>query len=52
VRRTTSRSPRVAGLGDLGQATVGVDDLDPRGLVDARDRLPARIGLVWRTVIE
>jgi hypothetical protein len=35
----------VAGLGDLGDATVGVDDLDPGGLVDARDRLPDRLGL-------
>jgi hypothetical protein len=31
----------IAGLGDLRQATVGIDDLDPRGLVDARAQVLA-----------
>jgi hypothetical protein len=35
----------IAGLGDLRQATVGVDDVGPRGLVDSGDRLPDRRGL-------
>jgi hypothetical protein len=35
----------IAGLGDLRQATVGVDDVGPGGLVDGGDRLPDRRGL-------
>jgi hypothetical protein len=40
----------VAGLGDLGQAAVGVDDLDPG--VFSMNAIACRIGLVWRTVME
>jgi hypothetical protein len=35
----------VAGLGDLGDATVGVDDVDPCLLVDGGDRGADRRGL-------
>jgi len=35
----------VAGLGDLGQATIGVDDVDPGVLWDLRDRGADRLGL-------
>jgi hypothetical protein len=40
----------VAGLGDLGQGTVGIDDRvqASSGMV----AIAARIGVVWRTVIE
>jgi hypothetical protein len=38
----------VVGLGDLRQATVGVDDVDPCLLVDGGDRLPDRRGLADR----
>jgi hypothetical protein len=40
----------VAGLGDLRQAAVGVDDVDPGVLFDVA--IAARIGVVWRTVME
>ena len=35
----------IAGLGDLGQAPVGVDDLDPGILIDGGDRGSDRLGL-------
>jgi hypothetical protein len=38
----------VAGLGHLRQATVGVDDVGPGGLVDRLDRLSDRLGLADR----
>ena len=40
----------VAGLGDLRQAPLGIEDVDPGVLVDRGDRLPDRRGLA--TVME